>query len=210
MRLAIARLALCAIAGPLLAAPDLSRHPATVRTAAAVGQTATRGAGAAAPIPRSIGDPGDTKVNQFVSYNASTKTVSISLFAALNSAQGGFNFNGGSSGNQTITAPLGWKVNFDVRNDDAIPHSAILIKDQTPVPNGPSTAAFPRAYTDHLSDGLPAQTGHDTMNFTATPAGNYLIACGVPGHAPSGMYIRFVVSATATVPTNTGTIASSH
>jgi hypothetical protein len=30
----------------------------------------------------------------------------------------------------------------------------------------------------------------------------------VPGHAPSGMYIKFVVSATATVPANTGTIAT--
>ena len=99
-------------------------------------------------------------------------------------------------------------MHFDVRNDDAIPHSAILITDQTPIPNGPTKAAFPRAYTDHLTDGLPAQTGNDTMDFTATPACNYLIACGVPGHAPSGMYIRFVVSATAKTPSNTGTIAT--
>jgi sulfocyanin len=152
--------------------------------------------------------PGDTKINQFVSYNAAGKTVTIALFAAINSAQGGFNFNGGSSGNQTITVPLGWKVHFDVRNDDAIPHSAVIIADQTPIPNGPTTAAIPRAYTDHLSDGLAPQTGNDTMDFTATPAGNYLIACGVPGHAPSGMYIKFVVSATAQVPSNTGTIAT--
>ena len=191
MRLVIARLALCAAAIPLLAASD---HAGS--------------APASRAHPRTIVAPGDTKVNQFISYNATAKTVAITVTAALNSAQGGFNFNGGSSGNQTITAPLGWKVNIDVYNVDAIPHSAILITDQTPIPNGPSQAAFPRAYTDHLSDGLPAQTGHDSMNFPATPAGNYLIACGVPGHAPSGMYIRFVVSATAKAPTNTGTIAT--
>jgi sulfocyanin len=147
-------------------------------------------------------------VNQFVSFNANNKTVSIKLYAALNSAQGGFNFNGGSSGNQTITVPLGWATHFDVTNTDAIPHSAILIADQTPIPNAPSSAAFPRAYTDHLIDGLAPQNGHDTMDFVATPAGSYLIACGVPGHAPSGMYIRFVVSATAHTPANSGTIAT--
>ena len=38
------------------------------------------------------------------------------------------------------------------------------------------------------------------MDFTAAPAGKYLIACGVPGHAPSGMYIRFVVGTPTTVP----------
>ncbi len=195
MRRTIAGLVLCATAGILIAAAG---HPATRAT--------VRPAPAAALATQSA--PGDTKVNQFVSYNATGKTVTIALFAALNSAQGGFNFNGGSSGNQTITVPLGWKVHFDVHNDDAIPHSAILIADQTPIPSSPSKAAFPRAYTDHLTDGLPAQTGNDTMDFTATPAGNYLIACGVPGHAPSGMYIRFVVSATAKTPTNTGTIAT--
>jgi sulfocyanin len=187
--------ALAALAASLVAAADRAPVRATANQPPAVAQTAARG-------------PGDTKINQFVSYNTAGKTVTIALFAAINSAQGGFNFNGGSSGNQTITVPLGWKVHFDVRNDDAIPHSAVIIADQTPVPNGPTTAAIPRAYTDHLSDGLPAQTGNDTMDFTAAPAGNYLIACGVPGHAPSGMYIKFVVSATAQVPANTGTIAT--
>jgi sulfocyanin len=191
----IAGLALAAVTGTLAAASGRGGARETAHSAPSVAQADSRG-------------PGDTKVNQFVSYNAASKSVSIALFAAINSAQGGFNFNGGSSGNQTITVPLGWKVHFDVHNDDAIPHSAILIADQTPVPNGPSTPAIPRAYTDHLSDGLAPQTGNDTMDFTAAPAGNYLIACGVPGHAPSGMYIRFVVSATAQVPSNTGTIAT--
>jgi sulfocyanin len=194
MRL-IAGVALAAVAGTLVAASRHGGPPVTAHPAATV-------------APGTARNPGDTKVNQFVSYNTAGKTVSIALFAAINSAQGGFNFNGGSSGNQTITVPLGWKVHFDVRNDDAIPHSAIIIADQTPVPNGPSTAAIPRAYTDHLSDGLAPQTGNDTMDFTAKPAGNYLIACGVPGHAPSGMYIKFVVSAAAQVPSNTGTIAT--
>jgi sulfocyanin len=161
------------------------------------------------PVSRSqSAAPGTTKVNAFMSYDSGARTVAITLIAALNSAQGGFNFNGGSSGNQVMTVPAGWTVNIDFHNHDAIPHSAIVVKDQTPIPAAPSDPAFPRAYTNDLVSGLPAQTGHDTMQFTATPAGSYLIACGVPGHAPSGMYIRLVVSPTAKVPSNTGTIGA--
>ena len=94
MRRAIARLALCAAAGVLVAAAGHRATRPTVRPAPAVAAATPSG-------------PGDTKVNQFVSYNATSKTVTIALFAALNSAQGGFNFNGGSSGNQTITGTPG-------------------------------------------------------------------------------------------------------
>jgi sulfocyanin len=138
----------------------------------------------------------DVKVNQFMSYNPSTKTVNITAYAAFNSVQGGFNFNGGSNGSQTITVPAGWTVNIDVINKDAIPHSAIIIANQMPLPNAPSTPAIERAYTSHLIDGLQPQNGEDTINITAPSSpGKYLFACGVPGHATSGMWIYFAVAA---------------
>jgi len=152
--------------------------------------------------------PGTTRVDRYLSYDSSAKSVALTLIAAANSAQGGFNFNGGSVGNQTITVPLGWSIDIDFQNHDVVPHSAVVIAAQTPLPAVPEKPAFARAYTSHLIDGLPAQTGHDTMRFTADKAGDYLIACGVPGHALSGMFIRFVVSADATAPSDSGTIAS--
>src|SRR4051812_46327392 len=57
--------------------------------------------------------PGTTVVNRYMSYDSSAKSVAITLIAAANSALGGFNFNGGSTGNQTITVPLGWTVDID-------------------------------------------------------------------------------------------------
>ena len=135
-----------------------------------------------------------------MSYDASSKTVSLEIIAAYNSQRGGFNFNGGSDGAHVITVPQGWTVRMHVKNVDAIPHSAIIILDQKPLPNAPETPAISRAYTSHVSDGLPAQTGQDDVEFRASKAGNYLIFCGVPGHGPSGMYIRFVVSADAAAP----------
>jgi Sulfocyanin (SoxE). len=152
--------------------------------------------------------PGTARVDRYISYDSSAKSVAIVLVAAANSAQGGFNFNGGSVGNQTITVPLGWSIDIDFQNHDVVPHSAVVIAAQTPLPPVPEKPAFARAYTSQLIDGLPAQTGHDTMRFTADKAGDYLIACGVPGHALSGMFIRFVVSANATAPSDSGTVAS--
>jgi sulfocyanin len=173
------------------------------QSSAARSRMPTRRAGAA------VDSSDSTVVNKYLSYDSSDSTVYIELVAAATSALGGLNFNGGSSGDQTITVPVGWTVDIDFHNDDAIPHSAIVIEDQKPIPAAPSKAAFPRAYTAHLFDGLSPQTGHDTMQFRADQAGHYLIACGVPGHAVSGMYINFMVSPTASTPTNTGTIGPS-
>jgi len=50
----------------------------------------------------------------------------------------------------------------------------------------------------------------DTLRFTAQPAGEYLIFCGVSGHGAAGMWIRFRVSATAEAPALLATTATSH
>lgn len=149
------------------------------RAAVALAAVVVMGARHAAPV----------KVNDYMSYDPTTKTVTLKLYAALTSKQGGFNFNGGANGDQTITVPLGWQVNVDVWNKDAIPHSAIIWPDPLPTPQ-PDNASIGGAYTSQLAP----QTGHDTMNFKTKTAGKYLMACGIPGHAASGMYIKFVVA----------------
>ena len=45
---------------------------------------------------------------------------------------------------------------------------------------------------DILRDGAVPLT--DTYSFTTDRAGNFLIACAVPGHAAAGMYLKLVVS----------------
>jgi sulfocyanin len=137
-------------------------------------------------------------VNKFMSYDPATKTVNIKLTAALTSKQGGFNFNGGANGDQTISVPAGWQINFDVFNVDAIPHSALIVADPLPNPM-PDNPIIGGAYTSQLA----AQNGHDTMNFKAATPGKYIIACGIPGHAASGMWIRFAITPTGN-PTYTG------
>jgi len=162
---------------------------------------ATKPAAAAAkPATAAATDP--VKVNEFMSYDPAAKTVALKIFSAHGSTNGGMNFNGGASGSQTITIPVGWSVAMTFTNEDAIPHSAIIVPNKMPFPAQPQDPAIARAYTADVTGGL--MTGKsDQTTFKASPAGEYLLACGVPGHAPSGMWIHFNVSADAKVPAYT-------
>lgn len=158
---------------------------------------------AAAATPAAAPASADSvKVNEFMSYDPAGKTVQLKVFAAHGSVNGGLNFNGASNGTATITIPVGWSVAMSFTNEDAIPHSAILLPNKMPFPAQPQDPAIARAYTADVTGGL--MTGKsDQTTFKASPAGEYLLACGVPGHAPSGMWIRFNVSADAKAPTYT-------
>ena len=141
----------------------------------------------------------------WLSVNATAKTLRFQLTAGLTGLNGALNFNGYSDGGLTLTIPTGWTVEMDfVNNDGMLPHSAIVVAATLPIPATPSGAAISRAVTIRPSEGLPP-LGKDTMRFTAAPAGDYFIVCGVPGHATAGMWIRLRVSDTAMAPTMAAT-----
>jgi sulfocyanin len=161
---------------------------------------ATPATPASAAVPATASP--EVKVNEFMTYDPAAKTVALKLNSAHGSANGGLNFNGGAAGSVTITVPLGWSVSWAFKNEDAIPHSAIVLANKLPFPAQPQDPAIARAYTNDVTGGLT--TGMtDQTSFKAAPAAQYVIACGVPGHAPSGMWIRLDVSADAKVPTYT-------
>jgi sulfocyanin len=158
---------------------------------------------AAPPAASPAAADSSATVNQFMSYDPAAKTVNLKLFAAHGSVNGGMNFNGASNGGSTITVPAGWTVKWTFTNEDAIPHSAIVLENKMPLPAQPQEPAIPRAYTKDVTAGLPTN-GTDQTTFKASTPGQYVIACGVPGHAPSGMWIHFDVSADAKVPSYSG------
>ena len=155
--------------------------------------------GSSATSPASTAASTAVPLNEFLSYDPAAKSVALKLFAAHGSINGGMNFNGGSNGSVTITIPAGWTVTWAFKNEDAIPHSAIVLVNKMPFPAQPQEPAIPRAYTNDVTAGLPTG-GTDQTTFKASPAGQYVIACGVPGHAPSGMWIHLDVSADAKIP----------
>jgi len=180
------------------AAPDT-----TASATAAPAAIAPAAAPAAAPTASPAAADSSTTVNQFMSYDPAAKTVHLKLFAAHGSVNGGMNFNGASNGGSTITVPAGWTVTWAFTNEDAITHSAIVLENKMPLPAQPQEPAIPRAYTKDVTGGLPTN-GTDQTTFKASTPGQYVIACGVPGHAPSGMWIHFDVSADAKAPSYSG------
>jgi sulfocyanin len=136
----------------------------------------------------------------WLSYDSASKTVKFKLIAGLTGgAKSPFNFNGFTDGELTITVPLGSTMVMSFVNDDGTPHSAVTIPGDGPIPNIAGEPAIPRAYTRNALQGL-AQGQTDTMRFTAEPAAEYRIFCGVPGHGQSGMWIRLVVSPAGSSP----------
>ncbi|EQD59789.1 sulfocyanin, partial [mine drainage metagenome] len=121
----------------------------------------------------------------------SAHTVRFQLDAGLGSANGGFNFDGRSDGNLVYIVPLGWRVTMVVHNSGTFPHSAVVSNRSTSV-----SPVFDGASTPNPLVGMRAGSTQ-TITFTAGRAGRYTIVCAVPGHAPEGMWIRFVVSRTA-------------
>jgi sulfocyanin len=136
----------------------------------------------------------------WLNFDSSSKTVDFQLIAGLTGVNGALNFNGFRDGELTLVVPVGWTTKIDFRNHDGmLPHSAEVIAPQKPLPTQPVTPAIARAFTRSLATGLPPE-GTDDMRFSAQPAGEYLIFCGVPGHGAAGMWIRLRVSPSATTP----------
>jgi len=136
----------------------------------------------------------------WLSFNAAARTARFQLIAGLTGLNGALNFNGFSDGGLTFVVPVGWQTEIDFKNHDGmLPHSAEIITARTPLPVQSVTPAIPQAFTLRLDEGLVSEAT-DTMRFTAQPAGDYLIFCGVPGHGAAGMWIRFQVSAAAKTP----------
>src|SRR5216110_3324342 len=118
-------------------------------------------------------------------FDTAAKTVRFQLIAGLTGLNGALNFNGFRDGALTLEVPVGWKTEIDFRNHDGmLPHSAEVIAPRTPLPTQSVDPAIPRAFTLKLGEGLPSEA-KDVLGFTAQPAGEYLIFCGVPGHGAS-------------------------
>jgi sulfocyanin len=148
-----------------------------------------------------------TAPSKTLSYDAASKTVTFALQAGAPGSAGPFNFNGYNSGGATLVVPTGSSVVIKFVNLDGTPHSAEVIADQDPMPNGGGDPAIPSAYTKDLTQGLP-QDGTDVMRFTAPAGGSFRIFCGVPGHGLSGMWIRFKVDPAAKAPSFQATKSS--
>jgi hypothetical protein len=124
---------------------------------------------------------------------------------AYNSSNSGFNFDGYSKGNATFVVPTGYGVTFEFSNKSFLPHSLGVTSNNSGKLNLPVFGFGPVSTADAMKGikpGVYQVVGLATDN---TDVGKYYLTCLVPGHAASGMWINFTISATATVPEITTT-----
>jgi sulfocyanin len=121
--------------------------------------------------------------------------------AGLTSANNAWNFNGYANGELTIIVPVGSRVVIPFSNlDGNVPHSfGIIAGGASNLVTAPDRPLVFGAATRRYETGIRS-VERDVVRFTASEAGEYLFACGVPGHAAGGMWIRFHVSSSAMRP----------
>ena len=147
------------------------------------------------PVVRPPLPVGVARVNEFLSYDAQARTATILLVAGYNGLNDALNYNGGARGSQGVSIPLAWTVHVALTNRDSdLQHSAIVVRQVLPPPEEMTTPAFAGAVVSQLEEGV--HEGDTTsFEFVADKAGRYMVACGVPGHAQGGMWMRLTVSA---------------
>lgn len=129
-----------------------------------------------------------------------SQTVTLNLVAGSTTDNNSWNFNGFYNGNATVTVPEGYTVNVNFSNSDAnMAHSVGVdertgnfppnMADPTPVFAG-GISADPTSLT---SATMPGES--ESFSFVADAAGEYTLVCYIPGHAVTGMWIHFNVSA---------------
>jgi sulfocyanin len=139
--------------------------------------------------------------------DAGAKRTRIDIIAGYNANNGALNFNGYFTGDMTIVVPVGWTVEVEFKNNDAmLPHSLLVTKpyprDHVPEIAGVNEVAIPRAYTNNPDQGIPAPKG-DKVSFKAQAPGDYWFFCGAPGHGQGGMWTKFKIDAAASAPSVT-------
>ena len=142
-----------------------------------------------APLPIGV-----AHVNDFLSYDAQARSVTLVLVAGYNGLNDALNYNGGARGSQGLLVPLGWTVHISVTNRDSdLQHSAIVIRQVLPPPEEMPAPAFKGALLPQLEEGVH-EGDTASFEFVADRKGSFMIACGVPGHAQGGMWLRLAVS----------------
>lgn len=157
-------------------------------------------AGLPAPAAAQSGAPApahaDTLAPDWLGFDAEAKKIDLKITAALTPLNGGWNFNGYVKGDLKITVPLGWRVSTTfVSRDGNVPHSVGVIEaDPSALPPSGEQAkvALRGAYSYPFTQGSSAYK-EQTFDFTASKAGTFILYCGVPGHAASGMWNYFAV-----------------
>jgi sulfocyanin len=140
----------------------------------------------------------------WVRWDPASNTAHLTITAAYNQDNAGFNFDGYHAGAMTITIPTGANVVVDFTNKASLAHSVVITPFASHTAAGNFTLAFPGASSPNAGSGAASVKTAQTFSFKATKAGTYAIVCGVPGHALGGMWDVLKVASVSTATLDTG------
>lgn len=127
---------------------------------------------------------------EYLSVDEENQTINLTIIAAEDDTNGGLNFNGYANGEATVTVPVGWTVKVTFENASNLPHSALVVAPDAIEQNDIGGPIFEGATTPNPETGT---TETQEFTFTAQEEGDFIMACGVPGHGAQGQWINFVV-----------------
>lgn len=142
---------------------------------------------------------GEMTMPSWFQVDEASQTVNMTLTAGATSTANYWNYNGAVNGSMAITVPEGYTVNLTLQNDDPNMAHSVGVEAQVggfgaaPQPNPVFDGAVTSNPTSMVDGTMPGES--ETITFTASTAGEYSLVCYVPGHAATGMWIRFNVSA---------------
>lgn len=167
---------------------------------------------APAPAPAPAAAPaapalGEMTMPDWFQVDEASQTVTMTITAGSTDAKNYWNFNGGHDGNMAITVPEGYTVTIELVNSDPNMAHSLGISSTT---SGFSAAPDPTPVFEGAVTGNPTSMVEATMpgesetiTFTAGAAGEYAMVCYIPGHAATGMWIKFNVSSDGTAGVQT-------
>ncbi|MEM3320382.1 MAG: sulfocyanin-like copper-binding protein [Metallosphaera sp.] len=140
--------------------------------------------------------PGAIELN----YNAQNKTVFIYLYASPTAANP-LNFNGTTEGQMKIYIPENWSILFTFYNPEPVGHALAVVDNNTPIPNQVQLSQDGKIIFEIGYNGGSGIYNGETVSglLHDLPPGYYWIACPIPTHAESGMWVD-LISTNVTVP----------
>lgn len=144
--------------------------------------------------------PAELSMPDWMEIDHDAETVHIELVAGATNQNNYWNFNGHYRGTGGITVPVGYTVTINLVNQDpAMGHSVGVGEAQDSYPNQFSevvpvfdgaVTSNPRSMTEST---LPGE--EESITFTVDQEGEFVLICYVTGHAATGMWLPFTVSA---------------
>jgi len=166
-------------------------------------QTSDSAGSVAAPAAASPPAMGEMTMPSWFQVDNEAHTVSMTITAGSTTENNYWNFNGVTKGAMTITVPEGYTVTVElVNNDPVMAHSLGISTETSSFSGAPEPVpAFPGAITSNpasmMESTMPGQ--RESIQFTVDQAGNYSMVCYIAGHALTGMWVYFNVSADGSV-----------